>query len=109
MEQHERALQELRDWTVANGGGLSIVFAGHSPSIVGNIPHPWQVTMANGRQSKELYHAYGITWQDAIIKCHQRWQDQKTGYMWEETKAETGFMTPEHWFKYQQEKSVSGG
>ncbi|MCL4295734.1 MAG: hypothetical protein KJ077_08405 [Anaerolineae bacterium] len=105
MEQYERALEELRDWTIANSGGLHIIFAGHNPTFVRNIPHPWQCTASNGRQTKELYHAYGITIQEAVIKCHQRWLNQEFGYSWKEPDTEFGFMSAQQWFEYQQGKS----
>lgn len=82
MEKHERALQELRDWVTKEGGGLQIIFAGGYISFVDNVPHAWQCTAANGRHPQTLYHAYGITFEDAIIKCHQRWSDQVTGYQY---------------------------
>lgn len=103
MKQHERALQELRNWTEKNGGGLQIIFAGHNPTFQNGTPHPWQCIVSNNRQTPELYHAYGVTFEDVIVKCHQRWQNQKTGYVWEEiTNPNTGSMPPSQWQEFRE-------
>lgn len=102
MKRHERALQELRDWTVKSGGGLEIHFAAHNPTVVANVPHPWQCTAAASGNTGILYHAYGVTMEDAVSKCHQRWSDQKHGYMWEDVNTEAWFGSPGNWQKYQE-------
>lgn len=108
MKKYERALQELSHWTIKSGGGMQILFAAHTPSIVDGIPHPWQCIAAASSNTGMLYHAYGTSVEDAILKCHARWYEQKHGYMWEEVDTETWIMTPERWFDYQQAKSSGG-
>jgi len=78
MTNANRALNDLTHWAQQTpGGGLEILFSAHNPSweVINDVEVPvaWQC-LAGG--DRERYHAHGVTMEDAILRCHNHWQNK---------------------------------
>lgn len=71
MEKSNRAWIELEQFAKRVGGGVDVHYTAILPPIIDGIPHPYSCFA--GITSGEHYIAYGVTRDQAILNCYQKY------------------------------------